>query len=274
MTGVSEPLHSGKILQGVSKVSPLVITALVVAGIVILIAIVFINQQLENRKLEKAREKADLQDRFRRCGAIAESLPGQFISADLKLLLSRFELALGERLLKLEKTPQVAERVAELNRLVSQGSAMEVRNAPQLILTEAKAKEVRFLFEGLHAQINRFAQDGLLSRNDAQRWLKEIRHLLTQLHIEFFTNIGQQALQQGQPRQARLAFERGVQYLQKQADLGRYQAQLKQLEQQLERANALVLESSKPSAEENTELTEGLKALDEDDIWKKKNLYD
>ena len=65
-----------------------------------------------------------------------------------------------------------------------------------------------------------------------------------------------------------------LQYLQKQADLGRYQAQLKQLEQQLERANALVLESSKPSAEENTELTDGLKALDEDDIWKKKNLYD
>ncbi|MDF3936053.1 hypothetical protein [Pseudomonas citronellolis] len=254
--------------------SPLVITALVVAGIVILIAIVFINQQLENRKLEKAREKADLQDRFRRCGAIAESLPGQFISADLKLLLSRFELGLGERLLKLEKTPQVAERVAELRQLVGQGSAIPVRNAPQLILTEAKAKEVRFLFEGLHAQITRFAQDGELPRNDAQRWLKEIRHLLTQLHIEFFTNIGQQALQQGQARQARLAFERGVQYLQKQPDLGRYQAQLQQMEQQLNRANALVLETSAPSPEEHTELTDGLSALETDDIWKKKNLYD
>ncbi|WP_374439703.1 hypothetical protein [Pseudomonas panipatensis] len=255
--------------------SPLVITAVVVVGIAILIAIVFINQQMEGRKLEKARQRADLLDRIRRCSEIAETLPGQFMSPELKLLLSRFELNLSERLLNLNKQePQIAERAAELRRLVGQGDAIQVRNAAQIILTEAKAKDVRFLFEALHTQIGRFAQEGQLPRNDAQRWLKEIRHMLTQLHIEFFNNLGQQALQQGQPRQARLAFERGVQYLQKQADLGRYQAQLQQMEQQLSRANDLVLENNKPAVEENSELTDGLKALEQDDIWKKKNLYD
>ena len=42
---------------------------------------------------------------------------------------------------------------------------------------------------------------------------------------------------------------------------------------QLARANALVLEQGQPSTEEPSELTEGLKNLDDDD-WKKKNLYD
>lgn len=107
-----------------------------------------------------------------------------------------------------------------------------------------------------------------------KKWVKEIRHLLTLLHIEFFGNLGQQALQQGQPRQARLAFERGVQYLQKQPEIGRYQAQLRQMEAQLAQANALVLETSQPAPDEQSELGDGLKALDEDDIWKKKNLYD
>lgn len=255
--------------------SPLVITALVVVGIALLIAIVFINQQMENRKLERARQKADLLDRYRRCSEISETLPGQFMPPALKLLLSRFELNLGERLLAMDKqNPQVGERINELRRLLGQGEAIPVRNAPQAILTEAKAKDVRFLFEALHAQITRFAQEGQLPRNDAQHWVKEIRHLLTQLHVEFFTNLGQQALQQGQPRQARLAFERGVQYLQKQPELGRYQVQLQQMEQQLNRANALVLESSAPVQQEPSELTDGLKALDEDDIWKKKNVYD
>ena len=114
----------------------------------------------------------------------------------------------------------------------------------------------------------------MLPRVEAQKWVKEIRHLLTLLHIEFFGNLGQQALQQGQPRQARLAFERGVQYLQKQPEIGRYQAQLRQMEAQLAQANALVLETSQPAPDEQSELGDGLKALDEDDIWKKKNLYD
>ncbi|WP_204310419.1 hypothetical protein, partial [Stenotrophomonas maltophilia] len=77
------------------------------------------------------------------------------------------------------------------------------------------AKEVRFLFEALHAQLTRFTQDGHLPRSEAQIWVKEIRHLLVRLHIEFFGNLGQQALQQNEPRQARLAFERGAQYLRK-----------------------------------------------------------
>ena len=38
-------------------------------------------------------------------------------------------------------------------------------------------------------------------------------------------------------------------------------------------ANAVVLEKTKPAAEEASELTEGLKSLGEDE-WKKKNVYD
>lgn len=255
--------------------SPLVITVLVLVGIALVIAIGYINHSVENRKLERARQKADLLDRSRRCSDISESMPGQFMSPALKLLLGRIELALGERLLAVDKqNTQIKERIAELRPLIAQGESIPVRNAPQPIVTEAKAKDVRFLFEALHAQITRCAQDGLLPRNEAQQWVKEIRHLLTLLHIEFFGNLGQQALQQGQPGQARLAFERGVQYLHKQQDAGRYQAQLRQLENQLARANAMVLENAQPAADENSALNEGLKALDDDDLWKKKNLYD
>lgn len=111
----------------------------------------------------------------------------------------------------------------------------------------------------------------MLQANEAKHWNKEIQHMLCLLHIDFFNNLGQQALQKSLPGQARLAFERGVQYLRKQPEPGKYQAQLAQLENHLNRANAMVLETSKPAENEINQLTEGLKDLDEEDSWKKKS---
>ncbi|MBS7661151.1 hypothetical protein I0D00_04225 [Pseudomonas lalucatii] len=254
--------------------SPLVITLLIVGGILILIAIAYINHMVENSKLEKARLKADLNDRLKRCADLSESLPGQLMTPQLKLLLSRLQLHFAERLLPLDKSAASKTRIGELRQLIAQGESIAVRNPPQPVLTEAKAKEVRFQLENLHGQINRCAKDGVLQGNEGKHWLNEIRHMLVQLHIEFFGNLGQQALQQNHPGQARLAFERGVQYLRKQPDPSRYQAQLQVLEKHLARANAMVLETAKPASEDSSELTQGLQELESDDDWKKKQIYD
>ncbi len=60
--------------------SPLVITLLIVGGIFILIAIAYINHMVEQSKLKKARLKADLNDRLRRCADLSESMPGQLMT--------------------------------------------------------------------------------------------------------------------------------------------------------------------------------------------------
>ncbi|PAU58598.1 hypothetical protein BZL41_17690 [Pseudomonas sp. PIC25] len=255
--------------------SPLLITGLIVAGIVLLIAIAYINNLVENSKLEKARQRADLSDRLRRCADLSETLPGQLMTPALKLLLSRLELQFVERLLPLDKgNATLKTRIDALNGLLAQGESIAVRNAPQTVAAEATAKEIRFQLEGLHGLVVRSAQENLLSANEAKHWVKEIRQMLVRTNVELFGNVGKQALQQNQPRQARLAFERGVQYLRKQNDPGTYKAQLQQFEQLLARADALVLETAKPTDDEPTELTEGLKSLEDEDDWKKKNIYD
>lgn len=255
--------------------TPLMITLLVIAGIVILIAIGYMNHVVENNKLEKARTQIELNDRLRRCGEITETFPGQLMTPALKLLLTRLELNVTQRLLNLNKssTPLKA-RITELNALIAQGESIPVANPPGPIQTEAKAKDVRFLLEALHGQVTRAAQDGFLPTNEAKYWIKEIRHILVLLHIEFFNNLGQHALQQTQPGQARLAFERGVQYLRKQAEPVLYSEQLQWLEKQLARANAMVLTNTQPAVDEVNELTEGLKVVDADADWKKKAIYD
>ena len=224
--------------------SPLVITLLIVVGIVILIVIGYVNHMVENSKLEKARLKADLSDRIRRCADLSETLPGQMVSPALKLLLTRLQLQLGERLLQVDKNDNALKtRLGQLRPLVGQGESIPVNNPPQKIASEAKAKEIRFQLESLHGQITRAAQDGLLPANEAKSWVKEIRDMLVQLHVEFFTNLGLQALQENQPRQARLAFERGGQYLQKQPDPAPYQNKRQQLKAQRARAHERIEES-------------------------------
>lgn len=253
--------------------SALVITILIVGGIALLMLIAYANQAVENNKLEKARQRADLLDRIRRCQNISERMPGQLMTPQLKLLLSKLQLQLNERLLPLDKkNTELQSEIATLKTEVAKGESIAVKNPPQPIANEAKAKDIRFLLENLHALITGSVQNDLLPANEGKHWLKQIRQMLVQVHIEFFSTLGQTALQQNHPGQARLAFERGVQYLRKQPDPAPYQAQLKRFEEQLARANALVLNRNVPSADEPSQLTEGLKDLEDD--WKKKNIYD
>ncbi|MGN8252322.1 hypothetical protein [Pseudomonas sp. SMV7] len=254
--------------------TPLLITLLIVAGIALLIVIGYLNNVVENNKLERARLKVELADRLRRCGEITETFPGQFMTPALKLLLTRLELNLNQRQLGLDKhNAGLRARIAELEGLIAQGSRIPVNNPPSPIQTEVKAKDVRFLLEALHSQVTRAAQEGFLPTPEAKHWVREIRHILVLLHIEFFNNLGQQALQNGQPGQARLAFERGVQYLRKQPEPKAYEEQLTYLEKLLARANAQVLEKMEPAENEQNELTQGLKT-DDEETWKKRVIYD
>lgn len=255
--------------------TPLMITLYIVTGIAILIVIGILNNMVESNKLAKARSKVELNDRLRRCGQINETFPGQLVTPGLKMLFARLEFNINQRLLQLDKhNTALKGRLAELETEIAKGDAITINNPPAPIMTEAKAKDIRFLLEALHAQVTRAAQEGFLSPNEAKHWVKEIRHILVLLHIEFFNNLGQQLLETEQPGQARLAFERGVQYLKHQPEPLLYQEQLQYLERLLKRTTAMVLSEMEPAEDEVNELTEGLKADEEEDPFKKKVNYD
>lgn len=256
--------------------TPLIITLMVVAGIVLLIAIGYLNHVNENKKVERARALVELNDRLRRCSELSETFPGQLMTPALKLLLVRLEFNVVQRLTQLERrsNPGLQERETELQALIAQGDNLTVSNPPAPIQTEAKAKDVRFLLEAMHGQVTRAAHDGFLQTTEAKHWIREIRNLLVLLHIEFFNNLGQQAMAAAQPGQARLAFERGVQYLRNQAEPAPWKSHLAAMERQLARANAMVLDTIAPTEDDNNELTEGLKVVEADAEWKKKAIYD
>lgn len=253
--------------------TPLMITLLVIAGIAILIGIGYVNQVVENNKLEKIRLKAELSDRLRRCGDITETFPGQLMFPELKLLLARLMLIFARRLHALEKSNAALQKqITELEALVGQGESIPINNAPSPIRTEEKAKEVRFQLEALHSQVTRAAQEGSLPAQEAKHWIKEIRQLMALLHIEFFNNLGQHALEQNQPGSARLAFERGISYLRKQPEPQSHAEALAHLEKQRALANSLMQVDAPPAEDEDSALAQGLKTIETD--WRKKAVYD
>jgi len=254
--------------------SPALITGLVVAGLFLLIVIGYFSQLVEKNKLEKARLRADLSDRIRRCAGLSRSFPGQLMTPELKLLLARLELYLCERLQPLDRaSPTLPARINELRSAVEKGSDIPVENLPVQILSEASAKEARLQLEDLQALVVWPNKQGRLDTEAAKHWLSNIQHMLVMLHIDYFNNQGRAALQQNSPHKARLAFERGVQYLRRHKEQARYQPQLKQLEANYKHANQLEQTQQKPALEEPNELAEGLKNLGDDDDWKITNIY-
>jgi hypothetical protein len=256
----------------VRHLSPVVISGLVVAALFLVIAIGYASQIVEKHNLEKARLRADLNDRLRRCVTVADALPGQMITPQLKTMLTRLELYLCERLLPLErKNPAHAARMQALTSALA-GGETAATNPPVKIASEAQAKQLRLLLEDLHAQVVWAAKQRQLDQDSAKFWLQEIQRLLVQLHVEYFDNMGRQALQQRQPQKARLTFERGIQYLRKQPQTPEHQARIAAFAALIEVALGAEQERQQPNPEEPSQLAEGLKDLDDDD-WKKNNIY-
>jgi len=254
--------------------SPVVITVLVVGGIITLLVIALFNQMLENAKIEKARLRAELSDRINKVGDISETFPGQYMSPELKLLLAQVELKLVQKLIPLEKRNQeLVERSKLLEQMIAQGKELPVANPPLPVTSEARAKDMRSHLEDLNAQLVRARDDGQLTQADVAPWLQMLRQWLVHAHLDLFDYLARQQLQQKQPRQAKLAVERALQYLRKQKDVAPYAQRQQQFAQRLEQLEQLILnEQNLPQPDDVNELAAGLEG--EDDEWKKRSLYD
>ncbi len=251
------------------------IVMLIFAGIAALFFIGYINHFLEKTKLDKARRKAELIDRYRRCANLSNTLPGQLMTTDLKQVLNRLELHCIDQLRAIERhDPKYKLRAEELRQWIAKTDELPVKNPHVDIVTDEQTKDVRFQLESLQAQIIRGVEEKVLTNAQGKQWLGQIKHMLVTVYIEYFNNLGRQLLEQNRPSQARLVFERGVQYLKKQKDSTPYKQQLTQFEALLGRANALVLEHTSPKPDQLSELTEGLALQGQQEEWKKKQIYD
>lgn len=254
--------------------SPAFIVALVIGGIVTLLLLGYVNNQHEKNKLERARRRAELAERQMRLASLSDGLPGQYLTAALKQGLHELELHFVQEMLKessADKKMRAREEV--LRTRIAQGSGYELANQSMAVHGEEQVKEIRFQLESLHAQIRRALKEGLLPAENGRQWLQHLQEQLVNLYLDFFHTSGQNHLQRGLPRQARLVFERAVGLIKRQKNLQPFKERLSGFQALLDKTNRIVMEHDQQAASEASALSESM--TDEaDDIWKKKQVYD
>ncbi|WP_193075236.1 hypothetical protein [Pseudomonas sp. FME51] len=254
--------------------SPTLIAALVVGGLIILICIGFLNQTLERSRLERARALAELRSRINCCVSISHDLPGQFMSAELKTQLLQIEATLLERLIKLDgKNASHVEQLSDVRQQLDKGEP-RIANAPLVITDEAAAQQAKQLLGDLLQLFEQSRRDGVMDSTTFQRWSQLLNQHLLQTTLTMYQAMANAAMQAGKPRVAKLQYERAIAYLNKQQhpDSGGQLAVFRQLLANAEQTAA----SIELAAEATTsELSAGIEALEEDDeAWKKKTIYD
>ncbi len=253
--------------------SPLLIGGLVAGGLLLLVIIGIVSHGLERARLQRARATAEMRARVRLVGDIEQQIPAKVFTPDLQHLLLRIRLNLLEKWLQFDRGNAEATQQVSLTR--------EQLNNPQPlsridadITSEAQAKEIRLRLEDLHKLIGQAQTDGVIDKNERQKWTAHIRKALISNALDMFQSMAQQAIQQGKPRMAKLQYERAIAYLQKQnnpafADL------ITQFKAKHQHAERLAIEHERAQDSGNTELSAGISVLEaEDEAWKKKAVYD
>lgn len=255
------------------NVSPLLIGSLVAGGLLLLIMIGIVSHGLERARIQRARLTAEMRARVRLVDNIEQQIPAKVFTPELQQLLLRIRLHLLEQWLRSDRGNADATRQLALTREQLNNPSPLTRTDAD-ITNEAQAKEIRLRLEDLHKLIGQAHTDGVIDKNERQKWTAHIRKALISNAIDMFQSLAQQAMQQGKPRMAKLQYERAIAYLQKQnnptfADL------INQFKAKHQHAERLTIEHEQAQDTGNTELSAGVSELQaEDEAWKKKAVYD
>jgi hypothetical protein len=247
-----------------------------VSCILLFLFMAYVDQVADRYQLDKARLRADLNDRIYRIGTLSETFPNQFMTPELKQLLIRLELSLIRRLNALQKqTEALTEREALLLDLEKHGLDITIDNPPCPVINEAVFKDVNFQLETLNGQVHRAVQDGLLTKADASGWFKSVRYWLALSNLDMFEAMAHQALESNQPRLAKRACERALQYIRNQSDQGAFESQRESFEKGMAEAEKMI--EKQVEAESNVPTSPAEKPAPEskeESEWKKKQVYD
>jgi len=256
------------------SVSPLLIGALVAGGVVILISIGFISHAMERARIERARLSAELTARVNVCSGIANQLPGQFMSPDLKKLLLHIEIFLLEKLLRLDRKHVRAQDMLDSAERQLRAPEAQIANPPVKIDSQMRAKEVKEQLENLNNLLHQAHRDGLLDKAGLMEWSNQISQHLVTTAIQMFQVMAEEGMRQGKPRVAKLQYERAISYLNSLQNPA-YASQIERFRQLLQMATDATVQMEQSATAQSSELSAGLQELEQtDESWKKKSVYD
>lgn len=250
--------------------SVLVIAALVILATA-LVCYVFISQHLAKKKKQQARVLKALKHRQQFLKMLVSELPAGYLPAELNSFVYRVLLNTCEQLAKLDPGGGYNQEFQQYSQqLQASGTATKVKLPPE------KSAEASSLLKELGRYITAQSGAGAIPAATAKGLLLHIRRLLLSASVDSHLLQAKKARSENKLRLAIHYYNLARKLLLKENAQQGFQKQVDQLSEvitKLEQEYAAQQPQTKPSGEE-PESDEAWNKLDDEDDWKKKQVYD
>ncbi|MBU2955467.1 hypothetical protein [Marinobacter sp. F3R08] len=249
------------------------IVILLTVIVTVSIAIIVLSQMRERARIERARKITAHEDTYKRAYRLLTEIPGQYLTADLKLLLIiRMEEACTE-LTSLKSDLPVKEwqsSAAELKKAIVE---KRDKTTPVRIDSAEKSNYVKELLQSLFKMIEAMHKSGRIDASTAKKNLKYVLFLVHKTHADLHVFQARDFVRQNQIRKAIHAYHLASTEMGKSRDNPLAMKAVKSFRTRIKELEAAGVEGQEsPKGESN--LDREWDTFLHDDEWKKKADYD
>ncbi|WP_108125202.1 hypothetical protein [Saccharospirillum mangrovi] len=250
--------------------------AAVVMVVVMLVAMV-ITQSRHRHQAAVREQLQNLNTQYRKLNNVLRSLPEGYLSSELRDFIYQALLQNIRAQVKL-KPDQEKYLISDYEQLTTE-RAHAKQHPPKASIPNLKPEEInlhRHTLKALFLFIKRNYETGHMDKPAAEKMMRQVEIKLVETAVRFFTGHGEQCLQSQNYQEACRAFQKGLDSI----TASRHASEFKQEELALRNQLGMAKQQwqdhrQEMSSSQAEKLAEGMESLVEDqDSWKKKNVYD
>jgi type II secretory pathway pseudopilin PulG len=249
---------------------------LILAAVVILsIVIIVLTQMRERARIERARKITAQGDIYNRANRLLSEIPGQYLTADLKLILLRCMEDACKELSGLKSDLPVQTWQESTQQLKSDVIEKRDTRSPVKIDSPEKSSYVKELLENLFKMIESMHKRGRLDTGTAKKNLRYVLFLVHKTHADLHVFQARDYVRQNQIRKAIHAYHMASTEMGKSRDNPLAMKAVKSFRTRIKELEALGADGTDISgAEPSSKLDREWDNFLQDDEWKKKADYD
>ena len=249
--------------------SSIYIVIAIVALLTALVCYIFIAQHLAKKRKQQQRILHALRQRQQLFRFMVSGFPPGFLPTELNTLVYRTLINTCEQLAKLEpEGNHDQERELYSKQLATAEPAKRTRLEGEQQINEARSG-LKELLQFITLRVER----GQIQKPQAAKYIGQIRHLLLQVTIDSSMQQAKQARQNGKLKLAIHHYTLARQQLLKEPTQQNMQTQVEQISALIEKLEAEVANSETQTSPTETS-AQAWDSIEEEESWKKKQIYD
>ncbi|MEC7816498.1 MAG: hypothetical protein VX939_09505 [Pseudomonadota bacterium] len=248
----------------------LVLAAIVTVSLIIIV----ISQIRERARIERARKINAQEDAYHKANRLLTDIPGQYLNADLKLLLLKRIEEACQGLMALKSDQPVKQWLETAKAQKQQVLQKTDQQPPVKIDSPEKANYVKDLLQTLFKMIEAMHKNGRLDAATAKKNMKYVLFLVHKTHADLYVFQARDHIRQNQIRKAIHAYHLASTEMGKSRDNPLAMRAVKSFRTRIKELEAMSAEGKQASETHSKLDKEWDSFLQDDEVWKKKADYD